>query len=118
MVLIKFFCLHLKFWKKVFNIIYLEQTKKSEKNKENKNDYNSNNYDSNNSSAVTPKPNQNFKNIQTANINKEELLKFVYDISTQNLTASSFKYALRNLKDDQKEKEEYILVIKFKYFKF
>jgi len=56
------------------------------------------------------KPN-NVKNIQTANINKEELLKFVYDISTQNLTASSLKYALRNLKDDQREKEEYILVI-------
>ncbi len=52
----------------------------------------------------------NNKNIQTANINKEELLKFVYDISSQNLTASSIKYALRNLKNDQKEKEEYLLV--------
>ena len=61
------------------------------------------------------KPN-NVKNIQTANINKEELLKFVYDISFQNLTASSFKYALRNLKNDQKEKEEYILVKDIKYF--
>ncbi len=54
----------------------------------------------------------NDKNIQTANINKEELLKFVYDISSQNLTASSIKYALRNLKNDQKEKEEYLLVKK------
>jgi len=59
--------------------------------------------------------NINNKNIQTATINKEELLKFVYDISFQNLTASSFKYAMRNLKHDQKEKEEYILVIHANY---
>jgi len=75
------------------------------------NEYNDNNNP--NKTASNSNNNINYKNIQTANINKEELLKFVYDISSQNLTASSFKYALRNLKDDQKEKEEYFLVKKF-----
>jgi hypothetical protein len=46
-------------------------------------------------------------------IKKDELLKFVYDLSSQNLNASSFKYAMRNLKNDQFEKEEYLLVYIF-----
>jgi hypothetical protein len=99
----------IKFFKK-----FEDNKKITGKTNENK-DYNSNNNP--NQTASKSNNNINFKNIQTANINKEELLKFVYDISSQNLTASSFKYALRNLKNDQIEKEEYFLVKKFiKYF--
>lgn len=61
---------------------------------------------------------KNYKNLQTPNINKEELLKFVYDLTSQNLTASSFKYAFRNLKNNQKEKEEYLLVNIYKFIIF
>ena len=53
----------------------------------------------------------NKRPIQTPTIKKEELLKFVYDMSSEKLTASSFKYAMRNLSNDQKEKEDYLLVL-------
>lgn len=41
----------------------------------------------------------------------EEITKFVYDMSRENLTSSTFKYALRNFKDNAKEKDDYLLVI-------
>ncbi len=54
--------------------------------------------------------NNNKRPLQTPKIKKEELLKFVYDMSSENLNASTFKYAMRNLNNDQKEKEDYLLV--------
>jgi tetratricopeptide (TPR) repeat protein len=42
-------------------------------------------------------------------IKDEEILKFVYDITKEKITSSSFKYALRNLKS-LPEKEEYLSV--------
>lgn len=44
-------------------------------------------------------------------IKSEDIVKFVYDITRENLTSSSFKYAFRNFKDNSKEKEEYLLKI-------
>ena len=52
-----------------------------------------------------------YKNINFSDkIKKEDLIKFVYDLTSENLTASSFKYAMRNLKNNQSEKEIYLLV--------
>lgn len=45
----------------------------------------------------------------------EEMVKFVYDITTENLSASSFKYAFRNFKNNEKEKQEYLLKINPSY---
>jgi tetratricopeptide (TPR) repeat protein len=42
-------------------------------------------------------------------LKEEEIIKFVYDITKENLTSSSFKYGLRNLKSIT-EKEEYLSV--------
>jgi tetratricopeptide (TPR) repeat protein len=44
-------------------------------------------------------------------IKSEEMVKFVYDITTENLSASSFKYAFRNFKNNEKEKQDYLLKI-------
>lgn len=43
-------------------------------------------------------------------IKKEELLEFIYDMTKEKLTSSSFKYALRNFKDSTTEKDDFIMV--------
>lgn len=48
--------------------------------------------------------------VANSSVKKEELVDFIYDITTQNLTASSFKFAFRNLKNNDDEKEAYLLV--------
>ena len=48
--------------------------------------------------------------IANSTVKKEELIDFIYDITTQNLTASSFKFAFRNFKNNNDEKEVYLLV--------
>jgi tetratricopeptide (TPR) repeat protein len=49
------------------------------------------------------------KNLPT--IKSEDMVKFVYDITSEKLSASSFKYAFRNFKNNEKEKQEYLLKI-------
>ena len=48
--------------------------------------------------------------VANSSVKKEELVDFIYDITTQNLTASSFKFAFRNFKNNDDEKEAYLLV--------
>jgi tetratricopeptide (TPR) repeat protein len=55
-----------------------------------------------------PKITERFK-IANVTIKDEDIVKFVYDITKENLTSSSFKYGLRNLKS-LLEKEEYLSV--------
>jgi tetratricopeptide (TPR) repeat protein len=54
------------------------------------------------------KATETFK-LTNVTIKDEEIVKFVYDITKENLTSSSFKYGLRNLKS-LSEKEEYLSV--------
>lgn len=65
------------------------------------------------------KTNQKIQKIVEQNksiLKKEEISKFVYDITTQNLTASSFKYAFRNFGSDITAKKDYLLKIDPNYF--
>jgi hypothetical protein len=48
-------------------------------------------------------------------LSNEEIRKFVYDFTKENLTSSSFKFAFRNFEDDLKEKEEFLLKINPSY---
>lgn len=49
-------------------------------------------------------------------LKKDDISKFVYDITTEKLTASSFKYAFRNFGSDLDAKKEYLLKIDPTYF--
>jgi len=80
---------------------YFEQ-KKEIKNKQN-------NYN-NNSDLLKQEKVQEKVKIANSTVKKEELVEFIYDITTQNLTASSFKFAFRNFKNNDDEKEAYLLV--------
>ena len=49
---------------------------------------------------------------ELANKKKDDLNSFAYDVAMSNLTASSFKYAFRNFKEDTAEKDKFLLVSK------
>ncbi len=48
-------------------------------------------------------------------ISCEEIKKFVYDMTKENLTASSFKFAFRNFGENWQEKEEFLLKVNPNY---
>lgn len=67
----------------------------------------------NNSGKIVPnKKPESSTNKTIANhayvIKNEEIVKFVYDITKENITSSNFKFALRNLKDNKNEKIEFL----------
>lgn len=49
-------------------------------------------------------------------LKKDEVINFIYDLTKERLTSSSFKYALRSFKDNNLEKSEFILVNKKLYY--
>lgn len=65
----------------------------------------------NKATSSTSKVNTNIQNI----LSSEEIKKFVYDLTKENLTSSSFKFAFRNFDDNVKEKEEFLLKINPNY---
>jgi len=48
-------------------------------------------------------------------ISSDEIKKFVYDMTKENLTASSFKFAFRNFGDNWQEKEQFLLKVNPNY---
>jgi hypothetical protein len=50
-----------------------------------------------------------FNNIPT--LKPEEISKFIYDLTKENLTSSTFRYAFRNFGNNVKEKCEYLKVL-------
>ena len=91
----------------------------------NKKETNINNNNVNNTNTNKVNTNENVRPItntqrkiaeQNKNIfKKEDINKFVYDITTEKLTASSFKYAFRNFGSDITAKRDYLLKIDPKF---
>lgn len=65
---------------------------------------NSNNLTNNKTYIINSQVSQNI-------LSNEEIRKFVYDLTKENLTSSSFKLAFRNFDDNLKEKEEFLLKV-------
>ena len=81
------------------------------------------NHENNKSNSNNP---QNFNSINNKTyvsnsqvsqniLSSEEIRKFVYDLTKENLTSSSFKLAFRNFEGNLKEKEEFLLLVNPSY---
>ena len=86
----------------------------SDKNKKGKNENKNkeeekNNNENNNKDEGYNKSTKNYKEKKI--LKKEEIKQFIYDTQMDNISASSFKYAFKNLGNDLNAKKEYLLKI-------
>jgi hypothetical protein len=91
----------------------------NDKNKKGKNENKNkeeekNNNENNNKDEGYNKSTKNYKEKKI--LKKEEIKQFIYDTQMDNISASSFKYAFKNLGNDLNAKKEYLLKINPIYF--
>ena len=85
-----------------------DKNKKGKNEKKNKEEEKNNN-ENNNKDEGYNKSTKNYKEKKI--LKKEEIKQFIYDTQMDNISASSFKYAFKNLGNDLNAKKEYLLKI-------